>query len=112
MSRLNCSESFGAAVHGMAKISSLDSMYSGSRFGIGIIMAILGMNAGGSATRADGGTTTVYQRRTNWSASSGAVLFVAHLFQPVDGLSIKLFLNRDVRHRRCRRRAMPVLLAG
>jgi hypothetical protein len=34
------------------------------------------------------------------------------VFHPVDHLAIELFLNGDVRHRRRRRRAMPVLLAG
>src|SRR3954451_25243235 len=40
-----------------------------------------------------------------------SVLLVAHLFQPVDVLSIERFLNRDVRHRVCRRGAVPVLQA-
>src|ERR1700688_1745828 len=39
------------------------------------------------------------------------VLFVANLFHPVDGLTVELFLNGDVRHGRGRRSAMPMLLA-
>jgi hypothetical protein len=38
-------------------------------------------------------------------------LFVADLFQPVDGLAVELFLNGDVGHGRGGRGAMPVLLA-
>jgi hypothetical protein len=42
----------------------------------------------------------------------GSVLFVGRVLHPLDRLAIELFLNGDVRHRRRRRRAMPVLLAG
>src|SRR5688500_7690679 len=47
------------------------------------------------------------------SARVGAsfVLLCSHVFQPVHRLAIELLLNRDVRHRRRRRCAMPVLLA-
>ena len=37
-------------------------------------------------------------------------MLVADLFHPVDGLAVELFLNGDMRHRRGRRGAMPVLL--
>src|ERR1700716_4084221 len=37
------------------------------------------------------------------------VLFIADLFHPVHGLPIEPFLNGDVRHGRCRQRAMPML---
>ena len=36
------------------------------------------------------------------------VLFIADLFHPVHGLSVELFLNGDVRHRRRGRRAGPL----
>src|SRR5207249_3412705 len=39
-----------------------------------------------------------------------AVLFVADLFHPGRRLAIKLFLNRDMGHGRCRRGTVPVLL--
>src|SRR5262245_28705199 len=39
-----------------------------------------------------------------------AILFVRDFLQPIDGLAAHSFLNRDVRHRRRRRGAMPVLL--
>src|SRR4051812_29536237 len=38
------------------------------------------------------------------------VLFVAHLFHPVDGLTVELFLHGEVRHDRGRRGAVPMLL--
>ena len=37
-----------------------------------------------------------------------AVLFVAHFFHPVDDLSFDLLLDRDVSHRRGRRRTVPM----
>jgi hypothetical protein len=40
------------------------------------------------------------------------VFLVAHLLHPVDRFAVELFLNRDVRHRRCRRGAMPMLFPG
>jgi hypothetical protein len=40
------------------------------------------------------------------------ILFVADLFHPVNNLAVELFLYGNVRHGRCRRGAMPVLLAG
>ena len=43
---------------------------------------------------------------------SAGVLLVADLLHPVDGLAVERFLDGDVRHRRGRRRAVPVLLAG
>ena len=45
-----------------------------------------------------------------WPRSS-AVLRVADVFQPVDDFAVERFRNRNVRHRCCRRRAVPVLLA-
>jgi hypothetical protein len=42
---------------------------------------------------------------------SPAVLFVADLFHPVDGLPIELFLDGGVRHGRGQRSTMPMLLA-
>src|SRR5512135_2691881 len=39
------------------------------------------------------------------------VLFIAHLLQPLHRLAVETLLNRDVRHRRGRRRAVPVLLS-
>jgi hypothetical protein len=44
-------------------------------------------------------------------AGASFVLLSGHVFQPVHRLAIEFFLNRDVRHRRGRRRTMPVLLA-
>ena len=41
--------------------------------------------------------------------STAVVLLVADVFQPLDRLAIELLLNGDVRHRRRRRRAVPVL---
>src|SRR5436305_4044732 len=38
------------------------------------------------------------------------VLLIAHMFEPFDGLAIERLLNRDVRHRRSWRGAMPMLL--
>src|SRR3981081_2237683 len=43
--------------------------------------------------------------------SSSPVLFVADLFHPIDVLAVQRFLNSDVRHRRRRRCAMPMLQA-
>jgi hypothetical protein len=37
-------------------------------------------------------------------------LLVAHLLHPLDGLAVELFHNRDMRHGRRRRGAVPVLL--
>ena len=48
---------------------------------------------------------------TSTISKSGPVLFVANLLHPVDGLAVELFLDCDVRHRRGRCSAMPVLLA-
>src|SRR5437016_1104097 len=45
------------------------------------------------------------------AAGHGAVLLITHSLQPVDDLPVELFLNRDVRHRRAWRGAVPVLLA-
>ena len=42
----------------------------------------------------------------------GSIVLIADLLHPVDGLSVELFLNRDVRHGRCWRSAMPMLLTG
>jgi hypothetical protein len=42
---------------------------------------------------------------------SPAILFVAHVFQPIDDLAVELFLDGDMRHARGRRGAVPVLLA-
>jgi hypothetical protein len=39
------------------------------------------------------------------------VLFVADLFHPLDHLAVELFLNGDMRHRRCWSRAVPMFLA-
>lgn len=50
-------------------------------------------------------------RQSEWRFLRQAlVLLVADLLHPVDGLSVELFLNRDVRHGRCWRGAMPMLL--
>src|SRR5215212_2399267 len=43
---------------------------------------------------------------------SGPVLLVAHVLHPLDRLAVERLLDGDVRHRRGRRRAVPVLLAG
>src|SRR6266496_3869451 len=40
------------------------------------------------------------------------ILRITHLFHPFNKLTVELFLNRDVRHRRHCRGAMPMLLAG
>src|SRR6185503_6298554 len=40
--------------------------------------------------------------------SPSSVLFVGDVFEPIDGFPIQLFLHGDVRHRRRRRRAVPV----
>jgi hypothetical protein len=43
---------------------------------------------------------------------SRAVLFVADLFNPVDNLTVELFLNGEVRYRDRQRSPVPVFLAG
>src|SRR5579862_8163532 len=43
---------------------------------------------------------------------SALVFSVRDLFHPIDCLSVEGFSNSDVSHRRCRRCAMPVFLAG
>ena len=43
---------------------------------------------------------------------SPSILLVINLLHPLDDLSVEPLLDRDVRHRRCWRRAVPVLLAG
>src|SRR3982750_2331658 len=43
--------------------------------------------------------------------SPSSVLLVGDVFEPIDGLAIELLLHGDVRHRRGRRRAVPVLFA-
>src|SRR5205807_10662063 len=45
------------------------------------------------------------------AAGHGAVLLITHSLQPVDDLPVELFLNRDMRHRRARGGAVPMLLA-
>lgn len=47
-----------------------------------------------------------------YELGSGAVLFVADLLQPVDHLPIQRLGDRNVRHRRRRRCAVPVFLTG
>src|SRR6266566_3865233 len=42
--------------------------------------------------------------------ASAQVLFVANFVHPVDNLAVELFLNGNVRHRRGRRGAVPMLL--
>src|SRR5208282_1729631 len=42
--------------------------------------------------------------------TTALVLLVGDLFEPLDGLAVEGLLDRDVRHRRRRRRAVPVLL--
>src|SRR5438876_4178418 len=44
-------------------------------------------------------------------ALPSSVLLVGDVFEPIDGLAIEVLLHGDVRHRRCWRRAMPVLFA-
>src|SRR6266487_4323361 len=46
------------------------------------------------------------------SLSSSPVLLVADPFHPVDGLAVEPLLDGDVRHRRRRRRTVPVLFVG
>ena len=41
-----------------------------------------------------------------------AVLFVADLLQPVDDFAVLGLGDGDMRHRRCRRGAVPMFLAG
>ena len=41
-----------------------------------------------------------------------AVLLIRHPFHPCDRVAVERFLNRDMAHGGCRRRAVPVLLAG
>src|SRR3954454_17119717 len=40
------------------------------------------------------------------------VLFIGHLFHPVDWLAIEMLLNRNVRHGRDGLRAVPMLFTG
>src|SRR5687767_2943579 len=44
------------------------------------------------------------------AAGASVVLLRGDVFQPVHRLTIELFLDRDVRHRRSRRCPMPMLL--
>src|SRR6476660_2844061 len=44
--------------------------------------------------------------------SKRVVLFVADLLHPLNWTSIQRLLNGDMRHRRRRRRAMPMLFTG
>ena len=44
------------------------------------------------------------------AATSAGVLFVAHLFHPVDRFAVELFLNGDMGHRRGWSGAVPMLL--
>src|SRR2546427_147200 len=44
-------------------------------------------------------------------ALPSSVLLVGDVFEPIDGLAIEVLLHGDVCHRRCWRRAMPVLFA-
>ena len=41
----------------------------------------------------------------------GLIVFVVDLFHPLDDLAVQGFLNGDMRHRRCRRGAMPMLFS-
>jgi hypothetical protein len=50
-------------------------------------------------------------RRRLAHARASFVLLCGHVFQPVHRLAVEFLLNRNVRHRRGRRRTMPVLLA-
>ena len=55
--------------------------------------------------------TSLYVPSVPAHMHSLAVLFVADLFHPVNGLAVKLFLNGNVRHGSGWRRAVPVLFA-
>src|ERR1700712_4386802 len=58
-------------------------------------------------------TTTKFSMGvSNPFALSDAVLRVRYFFHPIDRRSVERFLNCDMRHRRLRRRAVPVLFAG
>src|SRR5215469_4067074 len=52
------------------------------------------------------------RRRRRWRKRLLSVLLVGDFFHPVDNFAVAFFLNGDVRHGSCRRRAMPMLLAG
>src|SRR5438093_3480363 len=56
-------------------------------------------------------TITCGMARSSFRASISEILVVADLFHPLDALAIELLLHRDVRQCRCRRGAVPVLLA-
>jgi hypothetical protein len=69
-----------------------------------------------TANRKDGATDASADGHVDFRAlhrvcKLPAVLLVAHLFHPLDVFAVEEFLNRDVRHARRRRRAMPVFLA-
>src|SRR5438445_6024187 len=52
-----------------------------------------------------------YASTLSWSLSRSVLrLFVADLFHPVGGLAVELLLNRDVRHGRGCRGAVPMFL--
>src|SRR5262249_348386 len=46
----------------------------------------------------------------NFDPSASSILLVRDVFHPLDHLAIEHFLNGDMRHRSCRRRAVPMLL--
>jgi hypothetical protein len=48
--------------------------------------------------------------RSQPSLSTSVILFVADLFQPIDHLTVKRFLNGNMCHCGCRRSAVPMLL--
>src|SRR5271166_7019803 len=50
-------------------------------------------------------------KRPVMGEQSLAVLFVAHVLQPIDDLAVELFLDGDMRHGRGRRAAVPMFLA-
>src|SRR5215469_10798391 len=52
------------------------------------------------------------RRRRRWRKRLLSVFLVGDFFHPVDNFAVAFFLNGDVRHGSCRRRAMPMLLAG
>lgn len=56
--------------------------------------------------------STAWQKVKTVRVSAPFVLLCRDVLQPVHRLPIELLLNRDVRHRRGRRCAMPVLFAG